>query len=68
MLQDPAWALSEQLSESIVDRAAKRQRVLIKISVPDSALCFKVVRKTEGLSWQERRDNLLKKPYRGGFT
>ena len=60
MLQDPAWALSEQLSESIVDRAAKRQRVLI--SVPDSALCFKVVRKTEGLSWgQERRDNLLEK-------
>ena len=59
VLQDPAWALSEQLSESIVDRAAKRQRVLT--SVPDSALCFKVVRKTEGLSWQERRDNLLEK-------
>ena len=59
VLQDPAWALSEQLSESIVDRATKRQRVLT--SVPDSALCFKVVRKTEGLSWQERRDNLLEK-------
>ena len=59
LLQDPAWALSEQMSESTADRAAKRQRVLT--SVPDNALCFKVVRKTEGLSWQERRDNLLEK-------
>ena len=59
MLQDPAWALSEQVSESLVDRAAKRQRVLT--STPDSALCFKVVRKSEGLTWQERRDNLLEK-------
>ena len=59
VLQDPAWALSEHVSESIVDRAAKRQRVLTE--VPANALCFKVVRKTEGLTWQERRDNLLEK-------
>ena len=58
-LQDPAWALSEQASESLVDRATKRQRVLK--SVPEQALCFKVVRKAEGLSWQELRDNLLEK-------
>ena len=59
VLQDPAWALSEQVSESLEDRAAKRQRVLT--SIPDSALCFKVVRKSEGPTWQERRDNLLEK-------
>ena len=58
-LQDPAWALSEQASESLVDRAAKRQRVL-KI-MPEQAVCFKVVRKAEGLSWQEHRDNLFEK-------
>ena len=57
-LQDPAWALSEQASESLVDRATKRQRVLGM--VPEQALCFKVVRKAEG-SWHELRDNLLEK-------
>ena len=58
-LQDPAWALSEPASESLVDRAVKRQRVLQ--IVPEQAVCFKVVRKVEGLSWQEHRDNLLEK-------
>ena len=59
VLQDPAWALSEQSSASIGDRAVKRQRVLT--CVQNSAVCFKVVRKVEGLSWQECRDNLLEK-------